>query len=318
MEGKLNKFLDYLQHERNASSHTIGVYKRVILDFSRFLKKKNIKFEDADHLTIKSYLVRLRERGDKESSVATKFSALKSFSKFCLKRQLINGYPFDLITYPKYPKPIPRFLTEAEVKKLLDIPLAALKNPALAIKSPRLAPEDPLLVLRDKVILEVLYGTGIKVSELMEINVNDIDFKGRVILIKGKNKIERFVPLGYECKKYLSLYFNIRHLIGKNEHKDRALFLNYKGERIGVRQIQRLIKKYCKLAGLGDKISPHSLRYSFANHLINRGCNFCAVKTLLGHRSLRTTQEYAHISVKQLMETYQVVGIIMKEVIPGG
>jgi len=318
VEGKLNKFLDYIRHERNASSHTIGVYKRVILDFSRFLKKEDIKLEDADHLIMKSYLVRLRERGNKKSSVATKFSALKSFFKFCLKRQLINGYPFDLITYPKYSKPVPRFLTEAEVKKLLDIPLVALKNPALAINSPRLAPEDPLLVLRDKAILEVLYGTGIKVSELMEINVDDIDFEGRVILIKRKGRVERFVPLGYECKKYLSLYFNIRHLIGINEHKDRALFLNYKGERISVRQIQRLIKKYCKLAGLSDGVSPHSLRYSFANHLINRGCNFCTVQKLMGHKSLKTTQEYAHISVKQLMETYQVVGIIMREVMPDG
>lgn len=309
MEGKLSKFLDYLQYRRNAPSHTIGVYKRVILDFSRFLKEEGIELEDADHLIIKSYLVRLRERGNKESSVATKFSALKSFFKFCLKRQLINGYPFDLVAYPKYPEPAPRFLTEAEVKKLLDAPLVALKNPALAIKSPRLAPEDPLLVLRDKAILEVLYGTGMRVSELMGINVDDIDFEGRVILIKGKGKIERLVPLGYECKKYLSLYFNIRHLIGKNEHKDRALFLNYRGERISVKQIQRLVKKYCKLAGLSDKVSPHSLRYSFANHLINRGCNFCAVQTLLGHKSLKTTQEYAHLSVKQLKESYQAVGI---------
>lgn len=308
MENKLNKFLGYLRHKKNPSPHTISLYKRVILDFFRFLKEKDIKFEDADHLTIKSYLVRLREGGNGESSVATKLAALKSFLMFCLKKHLNNDTSFDLIAFPKYSKPIPKFLTEAEMKGLLDIPLIILKNPTL-IKNPGLAPEDLFLVLRDKAILEVLYSTGIRVSELIGINIDDIDFEGRKILIKGKGKIERLIPFGYECKKHLNLYSNIRHLIGKNEHKDKALFLNYKGERISVRQIQRLIKKYCHLAGLDEGISPHSLRYSFANHLLNRGCNFCAVQKFLGHKLLRTTQEYAHISINQLMESYRTVGI---------
>jgi len=158
--------------------------------------------------------------------------------------------------------------------------------------------------LRDTAILELLYDLGLRLSELVGINIDDIDFERKEILIRGKGKKERLSLFGEHIKKHLNLYLDTRHLISKLRDREGALILNYRGERIGTRQVQRLVKKYCRLAGLSDKLSPHSIRHSFATHLLSRGANLRVIQELLGHALLSTTERYTHISQSQLFETY--------------
>ena len=302
MGGKIKRFLDYLKHEKNASPHTISAYKLDLSEFNKYLKENEIK--TVNRQVIRGFLVTLTERKNQKSTMGRKLSTIKAYYKFMVKIGDCEDNPALYVSRPKAPQYLPLFFTEIEIQKLLEVPLLALKNPVLAIDNPGLVPRDPLLALRDKLILELLYDSGIRVSELIGINISDIDYEGKTILIKGKGKKERLSLFGEHIKKHLNLYLDTRHLISKLRDRDGALLLNYRGERIGVRQVQRLIKKYCRLAGLSDKFSPHSIRHSFASHLLNRGCDLRVIQELCGHALLSTTEQYTHISKNQLFDTY--------------
>lgn len=304
LESQIEQFLDYLKYEKNASPHTISAYKLDLSEFNRYIKETGINQKDIDHRIIRGFLVRLDKEKNKKSTMGRKLSTIKAFYKFLVKRGAYKDNPALYVSRPKAPRYLPLFFTEEEIKKLLETPLLALKDPIVAIKNPALIPRDPLLSLRDKLILELLYDSGIRVGELVEINIGDIDYEGKTILIRGKGMKERLALFGEHIKKYLNLYLNTRHLVSKIRDTSRALILNYRGERIGVRQVQRLVKKYCRLAGLSDKFSPHSIRHSFASHLLNRGCDLRIIQELCGHALISTTERYTHISQNQLFDTY--------------
>lgn len=304
MENRSTQFLDYLKYEKNASPHTISAYKLDLSEFNKYIKESGINQKDVDHRVIRGFLVKLDKEKNRKSTMGRKLSTIKAFYKFLVKIGACKDNPALYVSRPKAPKYLPLFFTEGEIKKLLETPLLVLKNPVLAIENPALIPRDPLLALRDKLILELLYDSGIRVSELVGINISDIDYEGKTILIRGKGKKERLALFGEHIKKYLNLYLDTRHLVSKTRDTDGALILNYRGERIGTRQVQRLVKKYCKLAGLSDKFSPHSIRHSFASHLLNRGCDLRIIQELCGHALLSTTEQYTHISQNQLFDVY--------------
>lgn len=302
MEGKIERFLDYLKYEKNASPHTTSAYKRDLSEFNKHIKENGIG--KVDHRAIRGFLVRLEQKKNSKSTMGRKLSSIKSFYNWLIKTGACSNNPALYVSRPKAPKYLPLFFTEGEIKKLLEIPLLAIKNPALALENPALIPRDPFLALRDTAILELLYDLGLRLSELVGINIDDIDFESKEILIRGKGMKERRSLFGEEIKTHLNLYLNIRHLISKARDRDGALILNYRGERIGPRQVQRLIKKYCRLAGLSDKYSPHSIRHSFASHLLNRGCDLRIIQELCGHALLSTTEKYTHISQDKLFNIY--------------
>lgn len=304
LESQIEQFLDYLKYEKNASPHTISAYKLDLSEFTRYIRKNGTNQKAIDHRIIRGFLVMLDKQKNSRSTMGRKLSTIKAFYKFLVKIGACEDNPALYVSRPKAPKYLPLFFTEDEIKKLLETPLLVLKNPTLAIENPMLIPRDPFLALRDKLILELLYDSGIRVSELIEINISDIDYEGKTILIRGKGKKERLALFGEHIKKHLNLYLDTRHLVSKLRDRDGALILNYRGERIGTRQVQRLIKKYCRLSGLSDKFSPHSIRHSFASHLLSRGANLRVIQELLGHTLLSTTERYTHISQSQLFETY--------------
>lgn len=301
---QVEQFLGFLKHERNASPHTISAYKLDLSEFNKYIKENGINQKDINHRIIRGFLVRLDKKKNRKSTMGRKLSTIRAFYKFLVKIGACEDNPALYVSRPKAPQYLPLFFTEKEIEKLLETPLLALKNPTAAIENPALIPRDPFLSLRDKAILELLYGLGIRVSELVGIDTGDIDFENKTILIKGKGMKERIVVFGEPTKKYLNLYLNTRHLVSKIKDVNGALILNYRGERIGVRQVERLVKKYCRLAGLGDKLSPHSIRHSFASHLLNRGCDLRVIQELLGHALLSTTEKYTHISQSQLFDVY--------------
>jgi len=302
MESKIGQFLDYLKHEKNVSPHTLSAYKTDLSEFSKYIKENGTS--KVDHQVIRGFLSRLDNNKNSKSTMGRKLSSIKSFYKFLVKTGACKDNPAVYVSRPKAPKYLPLFFTEGEIKKLLETPLLVIKNPDLAINNPGLIPRDPFLALRDKLILELLYDLGIRLSELVGINIGDIDYEGKTILIRGKGKKERLALFGEHIKKHLNLYLDTRHLISKTRDTNGALILNYRGERIGTRQVQRLVKKYCRLGGLSDKFSPHSIRHSFASHLLNRGCDLRIIQELLGHTLISTTEKYTHISQNQLFEVY--------------
>ena len=302
MKSKIEQFLDYLKHEKNASPHTISAYKTDLLGFAKYIKGNGTN--KVDHRAIRGFLSSLVQEKNSKSTMGRKLSSVKSFYNFLIKIGTCSNNPAVYVSRPKAPKYLPLFFTEGEIKKLLETPLLAIKNPALAINDPALIPRDPFLALRDTAILELLYDLGLRLSELVGINLDDIDFERKEILIRGKGKKERLALFGEKIKTHLNLYLDTRHMVSKTKDTNGALILNYRGERISTRQVQRLIKKYCRLAGLSDKFSPHSIRHSFATHLLSRGANLRVIQELLGHSLLSTTERYTHISQSQLFEVY--------------
>ena len=304
LESQIEQFLDYLKHEKNVSPYTISAYGFDLSEFNKHVKENGINQKDIGHRVIRGFLVKLDKGKNSKSTMGRKLSTIKSFYSYLVKIGACEVNPVIYVCRPKAPKYLPLFFTEGEIKKLLETPLLVYQNPILAINNPALIPRDPFLALRDKLILELLYDSGIRVSELVGINISDIDYEGKTILIRGKGKKERLALFGEHIKKHLNLYLDTRHLVSKTRDTDGALILNYRGERIGTRQVQRLVKKYCRLAGLSDKFSPHSIRHSFASHLLNRGCDLRIIQELCGHALLSTTEKYTHISQNQLFDVY--------------
>lgn len=224
-----------------------------------------------------------------KSSISRKISALRSFCKFLLREGVLAQNPAKLVKLPKIPKKIPSHLTVEDCAKLIE--------------SPNLS---TLLGKRDRAILELLYACGIRVSELSGLNLEDINFKENMVLVKGKGMKERLVPFGRYCHQALLAYLEVRPqtFVSRFQKSGEAVFLNHLGTRITTRSIGRLVEKYVRSSGLAQKISPHGLRHSFATHLLNSGADLRSIQELLGHKQLSTTQKYTHLSIGHLMEQY--------------
>lgn len=288
MKTELGAFLDYLKHEKNASPHTIASYERDLKQLARYLKERNVSLRKTDNVILRGFLATLYAKRDKKSTVARKLAAIRSFFQFCIRKRWLEDNPAKVVATPKQEKPVPTFLSEEDMAAFLDLPET-----------------DKPLDLRDKCLLELLYATGLRVSELVGINLEDINFEERLIRVRGKGKKERLVPFGKIAEESLDRYIRARVQIHRGVIDDSALFLNYRGARITPRSVERVVDKYIRFSAMRRKISPHSLRHSFASHLLGRGADLRVIQELLGHESLATTQKYTHLDLKQLLDVYK-------------
>ncbi len=282
MERYIEKFMRYLEIEKNYSQHTILNYKLDLEGFSKFLGATEI--EKVDYLTLRKYLAILKEKNLGARSVNRHLSSLRSFFRFLTREGLLKTNPILSVSSPKQEKHLPQFLTEEEAGKLIE---SAFPKDALDERG-----------RRDRAILETFYSTGIRISELVGLNLQDTDFIGGIVKVMGKGKKERIVPIGERA------IAAIRDYLAKRKHRVEAIFLNKSGRRITTRGVRNIVSKYIRFAGIRQGISPHTLRHSFATHLLNRGADLRSVQELLGHVNLSTTQIYTHLTTERLKAVY--------------
>ncbi len=284
-------FLEHLEQARNYSPHTLRAYRRDLAAFADFLEQAGASTAPAaiNRLDIRAYLAHLADSSPSKRTVARKLSTLRSFFKFLLARRAVKSNPCSGIRTPRLPKTLPRFLDEASIERLLTAPKG-----------------DDHLALRDRAILETLYSSGLRVGELVALDVRDVDRIGEVIKARGKGRKERLAPIGRAAteaiEKYLAARKRSRRFV---EIESEALFLNRFGRRLSARSVARLLRKYLLEAGLPADLSPHSLRHSFATHMLDRGADLRSVQELLGHANLTTTQIYTHVTTQRLKRVYQ-------------
>jgi len=268
-----------LQIEKNYSPHTILNYTLDLKEFKKFLGEAPV--EKIDYLVLRKYLALLKEKGLGSRTVGRRLSCLRSFFRFLVREGLLKTNPMLLVSSPKQDKHLPSFLTEDEVTKLIESAL----------------PKDER-GLRDRAILETFYSTGMRISEIAGLNIDDIDFIGSVVKVLGKGKKERLAPIGDRAVAA------IRNYLERRKKQSETVFLNKNGRRITTRGIRNIVGKYIRLAGIRQGISPHTLRHSFATHLLNRGADLRSVQELLGHANLSTTQVYTHLTTDKLKSVY--------------
>lgn len=277
----MHSFYDYLQYEQTVSSHTLRNYMSDIKQFYTYIQGKHIDhWRKVTPLIVRAYLGNLFQKNNK-ASIARKLSSIKHFIQYLAKHHILEKDFSELLSSPKQEKKLPKILDVDEMFHFLETPDTAT-----------------LLGKRDRAILELLYATGIRVSELVGINKEDISWETQTLKVRGKGRKERIVPFGDKAKNALKDYLENRL------QNSSAFFLNHRGNRLTTRSIARLIDKYILLCGSNRKISPHVLRHSFATHLLSAGANLRDIQELLGHESLSTTQKYTQVSVDKLMEVY--------------
>ena len=287
----IKQFEQYLQVEKNASEHTCRNYLLDVREFDNFISGKSPSsvsgVEQISNLTIRGFMGQLA-KNNKKSSQARKLSSLRTFFRFLIKEGVIIDNPAAAVRTPKLDKYLPQHLTVDEAFALLDSVPAS--DPAHA---------------RDRAILEVLYSTGIRVSELVGLNRNDLELNLGIIKVCGKGRKERIVPIGKKAIAALSHYLQkSENLLPEGRRGNIPVFLNGRAGRLTARSVGRLIDKYVRHCGLQRNISPHSIRHSFATHLLNAGADLRAIQELLGHVNLSTTQRYTHLNIDKLMEVY--------------
>lgn len=280
----LEKYLKYLKYQKNYSDFTICSYENDILEFLSFLKEHNLDILNIGYTNTKIFLKELNNKKNKTSTLSRKISSLRSFYNFLINNNYLDNNPFILVKLPKKEKHLPRFFQYNELEQLLSIPNL---NTALG--------------QRDKAILEVLYASGIRVSELINIKITDIN--GEEIKVFGKGSKERIVMIGDYARDSLDLYLNNGYKT-LNKKNNSYLFLNSNGEKLTTRGIRYILDKIIKQTSLDKKISPHMLRHTFATHLLNEGCDLLSVQELLGHENLSTTAIYTHITTDYLKNVY--------------
>lgn len=298
MQQYLDRFFDHLKYERNVSAHTLRNYMSDLEQFRDYLappdangKRRDIDIHDIDHIRIRGYLSKLYQEKRRKTSIARKLATLRTFFKFLCREQVLELNPARLVASPRLEKKLPKVLPIDDVIRFIETP-----------------EQDTVLGKRDRAILELLYATGVRVAELTGLDLVDVDFRNESIRVFGKGRKERIVPFGSKAKQALQTYLSVRgELLAEASEELRdplAFFLNYQGTRITTRSVGRMIDKYLKECAMANDISPHSLRHSFATHLLSAGADLRAIQELLGHARLSTTQIYTHVSVEKLMEVY--------------
>lgn len=311
MKEEIAKYIVYLRSVRNASPSTLSNYQLDLEQFLGYLSPPGVKavaLDEIDHRLIREFLGHLHDRGLQKSSIARKLASLRSFFKFCVREGRLAQSPARLVSTPKLPKRIPSILSTEEMNVFLDQITTAGEGAVPQRPRPG-APEDEsrLLVKRDRAILELLYASGLRVSELTGLNVADVDRKGMMLRVLGKGNKERIVPFGSKAEQALEAYWPVRAELlyrAPGRTNPEAVFLNFAGGRLTKRSVGRIVKKYTRLVNVNWDIHPHSLRHAFATHLLADGADLRAIQELLGHASLSTTQKYTHASIRQLMEVY--------------
>ncbi|MDI9480698.1 MAG: tyrosine recombinase XerC [Syntrophomonadaceae bacterium] len=285
-------FLDYLRIEKSASTLTLVSYRTDLGQFLSFLarqysvSRQDISAELLNHKSVREYLAQLQEKGMSRSTMARKLAALRSFVRYLCRENVLRNNPIAAVSTPKQDKRLPKFLYPLEIQILMDAPDTSKP-----------------LGLRDKAILETLYAAGLRVSELVGLKVNDVYFDEELIKVFGKGSKERIVPLGSQALLSLNNYLQKgRPFLEKG--KQEALFLNRLGTQLSDRSVRNIINKYVEEAALQQKVSPHTLRHSFATHLLNGGADLRSVQELLGHVKLSTTQIYTHLTTENIQQVY--------------
>lgn len=278
-------FATYLGTERNVSPHTLSAYRSDLAQLLSFIQREkgvSASAHDVDHLLLRRYLAQL-SKSSKKSSIGRKLAAIRSFFRFLLRRGTIGKNPAELVATPKKEQRLPFHLDIDQTTNLMEAPSADQKH-----------------ALRDCAILELLYSSGLRVSELTGLNISEIDLTGGMVRVMGKGGKERIVPVGNRAVEAIKLYLDQR------EHVDQkaALFLNTRGQRINRRSVARIVDTHVLRIAAFKRISPHTLRHTFATHMLEGGADLRAIQELLGHASLSTTQKYTHVSIDRLMEVY--------------
>jgi integrase/recombinase XerC len=292
MQQAVVQFLRYLDVERNASDLTIKAYREDLFDLCDYLlSQASGQVVDPDQVSardLRGYLSALHAAGYARSSIARKLASLRSFYRFAQRQQLANSNPAKPLRNPRGQRKLPHFLSDEQLSTLLSTP-----------------PSDTLAGVRDRAILETIYSAGLRVSEVVGLNVEDIDFESGVIRVRGKGRKERLGALGRFAEQAVRLYLQRRELSPKEPSGGLApVFLNRFGRRLTTRSVGRMLEKHLAVAGLDRRTTPHTLRHSFATHLLDRGADIRSVQELLGHKSLVTTQIYTHVSTASLQEVY--------------
>jgi integrase/recombinase XerC len=334
MKKAITKYLEYLHTVKNSSPHTVVNYGKDLDQFLVFLSPPGAvppSLAAVNYGMIREFIAHLHDHGLQKSSIARKLAALRSFFKYCVREGHVQESPARLVPTPKLPKRIPSVLSAEEMNGFLN-QLAGMAQPAStnASSSKKRASfvgapsaekqtdpgrkaglEEGLLLRRDRALLELLYATGLRVSELTGLNLTDIEQKERILRVRGKGNKERIVPYGAKAQEALEKYWPVRDQLlkqsnGSNSKQDQTqpVFLNYVGKRLTQRSVGRIVKKYVRLVNVNWDLHPHSLRHAFATHLLADGADLRAIQELLGHQSLSTTQKYTHASIRQLMEVY--------------
>ena len=282
----ISKFLEYQRYERGASEHTLRAYDKDLNDFLAFLDRtgRAAAFPaGVDRLTLRHYMGDMASRGLSNRSAARRISCLRSFFRFLRMRNEISENPADMVRTPKFSKALPNVLDEKQAERLVEAPEG-----------------DGMAALRDRAMLELLYGAGLRVGELVGLNVRDVDIGLGILRVRGKGKKERLVPIAGEALTALQKYMDAR----AGRPAAEAVFLSRLGCRLDQRSVRRLLRKYSCKAGLNARVTPHTLRHSYATHLLNRGADLRSLQELLGHSSLSTTQVYTHLTMAALRAIY--------------
>lgn len=299
----IEKFLEYLRYQRNASAHTIRNYASDLEQFYSFLtfapdgsQRPAPDLDQIDNLTIREFLGELYQRSNKKSSVARKLATLRSFMKFLSTQGAIRANPARIVSSPKLESRLPDYLTIDAVTKLVEAPDTGTDTGK-----------------RDRAILELLYGAGLRAGELVALDLGDVSLNEGLVRVVGKGRKERIVPFGRSAAQAIETYFQARGNLmqaGKPHAKEisalsEAVFLNFRGARLTTRSVGNLVDRYVEHLSQKLKVHPHTLRHTFATHMLGAGADLRAIQELLGHESLSTTQKYTHVSVEQLVRVYQ-------------
>ena len=292
----INNFIKYIKIQRGDSPHTLRAYKKDLKEFFNFAK---IEPEKVDPMVIRGFISEQILKGKTKTTVVRKLSTIRSFFYYLYSEQILKMNPARVISSLKINRKLPNFLTVDDVFRLVEAPA-----------------EDNFTAQRDRAILELLYSSGIRVSELCGLNLDDIDLKESLMKIRGKGNKERLVPIGQKAKEAIKKYLAIRQILRIKKNfpvEETPLFVNNRGTRLSDRQVRRIVAKYAKAIGILEKITPHTLRHTFASHLLMEGADLRVIQELLGHSSLSTTQIYTHIDLKYLTEIYDKSHPLSKE-----
>lgn len=289
MHKELHSFLMYLETERGYSPHTVSAYQNDLTQFLQFLEQEKIfSLDQVNKSTLRSFLGNSLQEGYSKKTVARKVASLRSFFRFLHRRNVIHSNPTLTLLSPKVERRLPTVLDEATMKRVVESPDPTVEHSK-----------------RDAAILELFYSTGIRLSELIGIKISDIDFARKTLKVQGKGKKQRILPLGSKAIEALERYLHEERVVRRLESRAAPLFVTDRGEPMYPVAVYRIVRKYLDRVSEAEKKSPHVLRHSFATHLLNRGADLAAVRELLGHESLSTTQIYTHVSTERMKKAYR-------------
>lgn len=281
MQEHINRFIRYLEVERGVSAHTVRAYRKDLEEFSAYAAAKP---ENMDLLDIRGFIASQINKGLNKITVSRRLSSIRSFFKYLHREGYIAANPAKLVSNPKIPKLLPRYLSVDDVFSLIESPEGI-----------------GFITVRDRAILELLYSSGLRVSELSGLNVDDLNIRESLVKVRGKGKKERIVPVGSKAVNAVKSYL-VERILRKS--RDKALFLNRLGTRLTDRGVRRIVVKYARASAMTGHVGPHVLRHSFASHLLQGGADLRVIQELLGHASLSTTQKYTHLDITHLMDIY--------------